>query len=221
MTETKIRKSDQTRARILETALTLFRDRGYDATTMRAIAEEAGVAVGNAYYYFRSKEHLVQAFYARTHEEHVTQSVPVLERETKLIERLRGVMHAKLDTIEPYHAFAGVLFRSAADPTSPLHPLSEESEPVRAMATSLFEETVLGSTSRIPDDLRAELPRMLWMYHMGVILFWIHDNSPGRKRSRTLVDGTVEIIARLISLAGNPLMRPLRKRTLALIRAVS
>ena len=221
MTETKVRKSDQTRARILETALTLFRERGYDATTMRAIAEEAGVAVGNAYYYFRSKEHLVQAFYARTHEEHVAQSQPVLERETKLIERLRGVMHAKLDTIEPYHAFAGVLFRSAADPSSPLHPLSEESEPVRALATSLFEETVSGSTARIPDDLRAELPRMLWLYHMGVILFWIHDNSPGRKRSRMLVDGTVEIIARLISLAGNPLMRPLRKRTLALIRAVS
>ena len=99
--------------------------------------------------------------------------------------------------------------------------MSEESEPVRAVATSLFEETVSGSTSRIPDDLKAELPRLLWLYHMGVILFWIHDNSPGRKRSRTLVDGTVEIIARLISLAGNPMMRPLRKRTLALIRAVS
>src|SRR5438445_2713544 len=63
-------KSEQTRALILETALRLFRERGYDRTTMRAIAEEAGVSVGNAYYYFASKEHLVQGFYDRIAEEH-------------------------------------------------------------------------------------------------------------------------------------------------------
>ena len=144
-------------------------------------------------------------------------SAPVLESEETLVARLRGVMHAKLDTIEPYHAFAGILFRTAADPSSPLHPLSEESIPVREESTSLFRDTVEGSTARIPEDLRTELPRLLWLYHMGVILFWIHDNSAGRVRSRKLVDGSVELIARLISLAGNPLIRPLRRRVLKLI----
>jgi AcrR family transcriptional regulator len=217
MRATKTRKSEETRARILETALALFRERGYEETTMRAIAEAADVAVGNAYYYFKSKEHLIQAFYGRTHEEHAVLSAPVLEDERTLVARLRGVMHAKLDTIEPYHAFAGVLFRSAADPSSPLHPLSEESLPVREEATSLFKETVDGSTARIPDDLRAELPRLLWLYHMGVILFWIHDTSRGRARSRKFVDNSVELIARLVSVAGNPLIRPLRRRVLKLI----
>ncbi|WP_256960177.1 TetR/AcrR family transcriptional regulator, partial [Streptomyces scabiei] len=58
-------KSEQTRALILETALRLFQERGYDKTTMRAIAQEAGVSVGNAYYYFAGKEHLIQGFYDR------------------------------------------------------------------------------------------------------------------------------------------------------------
>ena len=49
-------KSEQTRALILETAMRLFQERGYDKTTMRAIAKEAGVSVGNAYYYFEGKE---------------------------------------------------------------------------------------------------------------------------------------------------------------------
>jgi AcrR family transcriptional regulator len=53
---TKTVKSEQTRALILETAMRLFQERGYDKTTMRAIASEAGVSVGNAYYYFESKE---------------------------------------------------------------------------------------------------------------------------------------------------------------------
>ena len=43
------------------TALRLFRERGYEATTMRAIAKEAGVSVGNAYYYFGSKRDLYLA----------------------------------------------------------------------------------------------------------------------------------------------------------------
>jgi AcrR family transcriptional regulator len=218
METAKMRKSDETRARILEAALALFLERGYQETTMRAIAERAGVAVGNAYYYFESKEHLIQAFYARTHTEHMTASRDVLANAKSFVDRLRGLMHAKIDTIEPYHQFAGVLFRTAADPHSPLHPLSPESAPVREDAIAIFAEAMNGSTSRIPADLRAELPRLLWLYHMGIVLFWIHDSSPGRLRTRRLVDGTVSLIASLVSLSGNPLLRPLRKRALELLR---
>ena len=46
-------KSDETRARILEAAVALFRRRGFDAATMREIAAEAGVATGAAYYSIR------------------------------------------------------------------------------------------------------------------------------------------------------------------------
>src|SRR5215216_4862559 len=136
-TQAKTRKGEQTRAQILETALQLFRERGYEETTMRAIAEAAGVAVGNAYYYFRSKEHLIQAFYERTHQEHLAASREVLDRERGLRERLTGVMRAKLDTSMPYHQFAGVLFKTAAYPTSPLNPFSEDSLPVRRQSTEL------------------------------------------------------------------------------------
>jgi len=41
-------RGEATRRAIVETALRLFRERGYDKTTMRAIAAEAGVSVGNA-----------------------------------------------------------------------------------------------------------------------------------------------------------------------------
>lgn len=218
MEVTKPRKSDETRARILEAALALFLERGYQETTMRAIAERAGVAAGNAYYYFASKEHLIQAFYARTHTEHLLASRDVLARAKSFRERLRGLMHTKIDTIEPYHQFAGVLFRTAADPQSPLHPLSAESGPVRDEAIALFAEALDGSSSRIPSDLRAELPRLLWLYHMGVVLFWIHDSSPRQLRTRRLVDGTVSLIASLVDLSANPLLRPLRKRALTLLR---
>ena len=213
----KPRKSEQTRAKILETALVLFRERGYEETTMRAIAEEAGVAVGNAYYYFKSKEHLIQAFYARTHEEHVAASREVLDRERGLRERLLGVMRAKLDTIMPYHRFAGVLFKTAANPASPLNPFSEESLPVRRQATEIFGEVVAGSDTRLTAELTAELPNILWIYQAGVILYWIHDSSPRCVKSYRLMERSVKLVLRLISLFQFPLLRPFLKELLTMV----
>ena len=213
----KTDKGLQTRAAILEAALEMFRERGYEQTTMRAIADRAGVALGNSYYYFHSKEHLIQAFYGRTHEEHLRASDSVLTEERDLKDRLLGVMRAKIATLEPYHQFAGKLFKTAADPHSPLNPFSDESDPVRQQSIAMFAEVVTGSTTRVPKDLMSELPFMLWLYHMGITLFWIHDSSPHQTRTFRLIERTVDILVKLIGLASNPLMRPLRRSAVRLI----
>ncbi len=210
-------KGEQTRAQILEAALTLFREHGYEGATMRAIAEAAGVALGNAYYYFGSKEHLIQEFYRRTHREHLAAAAGVLAEEIEFKERLLGVMRAKVDTIMPYHRFAGVLFKSAADPASPLNPFSVESAPLRAEATALFAEVVEGSRLRLGRELRAALPGLLWTYHMGVLLFWIHDVSPGCCRTYSLVERSVDLVARLVALSRLPPLRPLTRAALRLV----
>ncbi|MFN2513644.1 MAG: TetR family transcriptional regulator [Pyrinomonadaceae bacterium] len=210
-------KGGLTKALILETALKMFRDRGYDATTMRAIAKKAGVSLGNAYYYFPSKELLIQAFYHRTHEEHLAVSVPVLEKELSLKARLLEVVRLKITTLEPYHEFAGALFKTAAHPESALNPFAASSDEVRQASIQLFEDVVVKSKARIPEDLRGELPYLLWLYHMGIILFWIHDSSRDRARTYRLIDHSVDLVDRLISLASNPLMRPLRKKAIGLM----
>ena len=215
---TKTRKGEQTRAQILDTALELFRERGFEETTMRAIAEEAGLSVGNAYYYFRAKEHLVQAFYERSHEEHLEACREILETEKDFAARLRGVMLKKVDTAMPYHRLSGVLFRTAADPRNTLNPFSEESRPLRERSTELFAEVLEGSNLKISHKaLKAELPNLLWMYHMGIVLFWIHDDSPGSIRTYRLIDRTVVLVVRLISLARLPLLRPLVRTVLGLL----
>jgi hypothetical protein len=74
-----------------------------------------------------------------------------------------------------------------------------------------------GSTVRVPKDLDAELPNLLWLYMMGIVLFWVHDFSPGRARTYRLVDHTADLVARTIALGSNPLLRPLRQRVLHLL----
>jgi AcrR family transcriptional regulator len=62
---------------------------------MRAIAKEAGVATGNAYYYFGSKEELIHAYYARNHAEHAAACRAILDTETRLDRRIAGVLRAR------------------------------------------------------------------------------------------------------------------------------
>lgn len=217
---TKTVKGDQTKTLILETALEMFRERGYNETTMRAVAQKAGVSLGNAYYYFRSKEYLIQAFYQRLHDSHLAAALPALEPEKTLKARLLTVMRTKIDTMKPYHQFAGVLFKTAANPESPLNPFSDETDPVREASIDLFEKVLDGEKIRIPNDLRAELPYLLWVYSMGIVLFWIHDKSRNHRRTHRLIDHTVDLLDKLIHLASNPFMRPLRKQALRLVNEI-
>ncbi|UUZ81816.1 TetR family transcriptional regulator [Paenibacillus sp. P26] len=55
--------SNNKRTDILEAALSLFAERGYDGTTVPAIAEQAKVGAGTIYRYFENKEVLVNSLF--------------------------------------------------------------------------------------------------------------------------------------------------------------
>ncbi|MEU8673833.1 TetR family transcriptional regulator [Streptomyces sp. NPDC048560] len=205
----KAQKSEQTRTLILETALRLFQERGFDKTTMRAIAKEAGVSVGNAYYYFASKEHLVQGFYDRIGAEHEAAAREVLDKETDLETRLAGVLTAWLDIAAPYHEFAAQFFKNAADPESPLSPFSAESEPAREASIAIHREVLAGSKAKIPAELEDILPELMWLSQMGLVLYWVFDRSPERERSRRLAGRGARLTTRGVALARFRVLRPL------------
>jgi AcrR family transcriptional regulator len=64
--EQNLAQRERTRERILEHALGLFSRRGFDATSVRMIADSAGVAHGLLYSYFPSKEALLHAIFERS-----------------------------------------------------------------------------------------------------------------------------------------------------------
>lgn len=216
--EPAVSRGERTRATILDAALVLFRERGYDSTTMRAVATSAGVSVGNAYYYFDSKDHLVQAFYDEIQVEHAKGAAAVLAREHQFARRLVGCELAWLEVSSPYHAFAGKFFKVAAEPTSPLSPFSEESRPAREASTAIYRAVLEGSGIKVDAELRGELPDLLWLYHMGVVLFWVHDATPGQERTRLLIERTVPLIERLVGLSRLRVLRSATRESVALIR---
>lgn len=213
-------KAEQTRRTIVDAAMRLFNRDGYGRTTMRSIATEAGVSVGNAYYYFGSKEHLIQAFYDQLQGEHATAAERVLEQESGFAPRLLGVLRAWLDVAEPHHEFAGEFFRNAADPHSPLSPFSPESAPARDASIALFARLVDESDAKPVAALKSELPPLLWLLQMGVVLFWVYDDSPHQQRSRDLVARIVPIVDRMVRLSRLPVVRGLMDDVVGLVKAL-
>src|SRR5579862_6836464 len=89
-------RGEATREQILDTAIRLFRKNGFDETTMRTVASEAGMALGLAYHYFPGKEALVMAYYERVQQTHrviVMEKLPGLRT---LRDRLIMLMQTKL-----------------------------------------------------------------------------------------------------------------------------
>lgn len=210
-------KSARTRSAIIDAALGLFREKGYEATTMRAIAAAAGVSVGNAYYYFASKEQLIQAFYDRAQVEHAAAATKTLATETDLAARIVGTVDAWLVTMAPYRPFAGTFFKNAAEPTSPLSPFSADSLPARDAAIGLWRAVLEGSDAKVPKRLRDDLPELLWLYFMGIVLFWVHDPTADGSATARVVARTAPLVVRSIGLTRMPVVRGMMDDIVAVI----
>jgi AcrR family transcriptional regulator len=57
-----------TRDRILDIALELFTEKGFDATSLQEIADQLGFTKAALYYHYRSKEDILMALHMRMHE---------------------------------------------------------------------------------------------------------------------------------------------------------
>jgi AcrR family transcriptional regulator len=213
-------KSEETAARILDSALELFRQEGFDSATMRDIAQKAGVATGAAYYYYPSKDAIVMDFYQRSCEEMQPKLESALEHVEHLEDRLRAVIQVKLDHFAPNRSILRALLRNGADPRHPLSPFSRQTFEIRNVDISWFRRILVDCGMRIPRDLAPQLPGILWFFQMGVIFFWVIDESPDQSRTARLLELSAKSVATLVRLSGLPLMRPVRKAALQLVEVV-
>src|SRR5260370_32685922 len=94
-------KSEETSSRILQSALALFRQEGFDNATMRDIAKHARVAIGAAYYYYPSKDSIVAHFYQQSCAEMQPEIELAIKKTTGLDRRLRRVLRVQRRPLAP------------------------------------------------------------------------------------------------------------------------
>jgi len=213
-------RGEETHERIREAARALFQEKGFDGSTMREVASLADVAVGAAYYYFPSKDALVLEFYSRVQDELEAKLPAALEGRRELGERLKAVFELQFSLLRPNRRFLGALVRAGLDPENPVSPFSAATAPLRARSIAIFERALEGSEVRIPPDLARHLPRLLWLYDMGLVLFWLFDRSEEQARTGRLIAGSLETIVTAIHLARFRVTALLRKAVVRLLTEV-
>jgi len=187
-------KRERTRAAIRAVAIRSLREKGYDATTMRGIADEAGLSVGNAYYHFPTKDHLVQELYVDVQHEHRAAALPLLDTTDDLTARIGIVLRTGLTNLAGYHAIAPQFLAAAVAPNSPINPLAAESSEARDLVLDLFTQAVGGARQQLPGRLAEDLPTALWTGYLLLALFWTYDTSTAQARTHRLVDAMLRVL---------------------------
>jgi AcrR family transcriptional regulator len=212
-------RAEDTRRKIYDAAMELFREKGFEQTTMRDIAAKAGVALGGAYYYFSSKDAIVLAFYGNMQDTSHPLILDALAGHKKLKDRIRCILDKRLELLAPNRKFCAALFRHAPDSADPLSPFSSETLAIRDGAIGHMRIALEGSDAKVPADLKTRLPYLLWLYQMALIMFWLYDHSPNQERTQRLMDKSLSLLVNLLRVSALPLMKPLRKTALELVEA--
>jgi pyoverdine/dityrosine biosynthesis protein Dit1/AcrR family transcriptional regulator len=196
-------RSRRSRLRVLEAAVELIGEGGYDATTVQQIAARAGVSVGLVCRYFPTKEHFALALYDRLASalEEWAKEMPA----GSVAERYAAVMEKKLELLEPHRRTLVALAARALDPRARAHVFGPGTEVVRSKVAGVFLLAACGATDAPSRDECARLARMLYGVHLLLVLLFLQDEDPKAKTAR----GAIGLARAALSLGGPLIAGPL------------
>jgi len=186
-----------TRRRILDASKRLFRTEGYDATTTRDIASEAGIATGTLFNYFPNKEAIVLTF--------VADALVATQKDF----RTRNAVSNSID--EDVFAFvaAGLRklrpFRNCIRPLldACLNPLTDN-DVARSIRTQQLEMVVeILNRHRKQEPLSAIGLHLFWTLYTGVLSFWANDKSPHQEDTLAMLDQSMKMFVNWIDQDSN------------------
>lgn len=185
------------RDRLYATAIRMIGTRGYERTTLREIAREAEVSVGLLYRYFPSKQAVVIALYDQLSSDYAREAAGM--RPGKWRDRFVFALSSSLRVLEPHQlALRALTPVLVGDPDEGI--FSEETAFSRMRVQRVFEQAVAGASDAPSAPLAGALGRLLYLVHLGVLLWWLLDKSPGRRATTALV-GLLEGLLPSVGLA--------------------
>jgi AcrR family transcriptional regulator len=169
------RKKRETLQRIAETGLKLFVARGYEGTTLEAIAEAAGISRRTFFYYFKSKEEVLLAWQGSGFLDALR---PAMLEESPCQAPLAAVRHCLLKLISRYETKESII----------VDRLMRSTEALRARKQAIFiemEEALFAATRELwPQPQRRTTLRMVAMISIGAMRLAVEDwRQAGGKRS--------------------------------------
>lgn len=184
-------EGDATRQRLYDAAIALIGERGYEAATLRDMASRAGVSPALLYRYFPNKRAVVLALYDALSETFAVRAAAMPEGRWR--ERFVHTLHLSLEVLGPHRvtlrALAPALVGDAEEGV-----FADNTAFSRRRVQAAFERAVLEASDAPKGALAPALGRLLYLAHLGVILWWVLDRSPGQRATTALIGVVRQIL---------------------------
>src|SRR5688572_27787845 len=165
--------------------------RGFESTTLRDVAAEAGVSVGLLYKYFPNKRAVIIALYDQLSVDFVAEAANMPAGRWR--DRFVFALKASLKALDPHRvALKGLIPVLVGDPEEGV--FSESTAFSRLRVQRVFEEAVVGSSDAPGGALARAMGRLLYMVHLGVLLWWLLDKSAKQRATGVLVSLTQQVL---------------------------
>lgn len=184
-----------TRRRIVEAAMELFRTRGFEATTTRDIAREAGIAVGTLFNYFDTKEAIVGSLAAEALAgARTATAAQVSDRANgangaSLEEELFALIAAELRQLKPLRKFITPLLETALSPLAAARPQG----PIESLRLDHLETVARIAVRHGLAEISPVSLQVYWSLYTGVLAFWSADKSPKQEDTLALLDQSLNM----------------------------
>ena len=172
------------RERLYATAIGLISRRGYEATTLREIAGEAGVSVGLLYRYFPGKQAVIIALYEELSGEYARRAAGMKPGTWR--SRFIFALETSLDVLKPHRvALRALIPVLVGDPDDGV--FAEGTAFSRLRVQRELEEAAAGASDAPKAPLGEALGRLLYLIHLAVLLWWLLDRTPRQRATTALV----------------------------------
>ncbi|HKD35641.1 MAG TPA: TetR/AcrR family transcriptional regulator [Pirellulales bacterium] len=191
----------QTRKRILDAAIELFRTRGFEAATTRDLASAAGIATGTVFNYFPNKESIVAALAEEALAKARACFSPTAE--SSLEEDLFALVAGELRNLKTLRKFIPALLETSLSPLvqSAAGNRSSSSDSLRTEHLEIVASLARkhGLTEFSPVALQ-----LYWTLYTGVLAFWAADKSPKQEDTLALLDQSLAMFVAWLEGASGP-----------------
>jgi AcrR family transcriptional regulator len=179
-----------TRQRILEAATSLFARDGWQSTTTRAIALEAGIAAGTLFNYFPTKESIAATLIAEALEQAGEAFRAGRRPDDSLEADLFLLIWSGLRSLREYHNFLGLAAETIFSPLA-RQTVDSPGDAIRVDHLELMHSILI--SHGFPSALPSVTVQLYWTLYMGVFAYWAADDSPGQEDSLALLDQSLKL----------------------------
>jgi AcrR family transcriptional regulator len=170
--------------RLYEIAVKRMARHGYDMTTLRDVAKDAGVSVGLLYRYFPSKRAVIFALYDELSADYVATTAAM--HSGKWRDRALFALRSSLTVLTPHRMILrGLVPTLVGDPEEGL--FGEHAAFSRLRVQRVFEQAVAGAADAPPRPLADAIGRLLYLVHLAVLLWWLLDKTAKQRATWALV----------------------------------